>query len=103
MEGACGAVCFGVALPVKSLGFGCEGGGTQFAGPAQASWPEAPTGVSSIPFNVCEPLGIVTEAGSPACLLCQTERPLSWRSRPEGARLVGPAGTEGAICDAALP
>jgi len=39
----------------------------------------------------------------PTCLLCQTERPLSWRSRPEGARLVGPAGTEGAICDAALP
>ena len=39
----------------------------------------------------------------PTCLLCQTER--RWRrpSRPEGARLVGPAGTEGAICDAALP
>jgi hypothetical protein len=52
-------------------------------------------GFSSILLKVREQLGIVTEAGSPTCLLCQTERPLSWRSRPEGARLVGPAGTKG--------
>lgn len=32
-----------LALPVESRRFGCEGGDTRFAGPAQASWPEAPT------------------------------------------------------------
>jgi len=53
---------------VESNQFRRKGGDIRLVGPAQASWPEAPTGVSSIPFNVCEPLGIVTEAGSPACL-----------------------------------
>jgi hypothetical protein len=60
-------------------------------------------GFSSIPLKTCEPLGIVTEVGSPVCRLCRTEQRWRWPSRPEGARLVGPAGTEGAICDAALP
>lgn len=135
MEGARATVCFGMALPVESLGFGREGGDTRFCGPAKASgrmhrgdrhpgrrlqrecsfsrevgrWsasirvgrmtgPQGGSrngGFSSILLKVREQLGIVTEAGSPTCLLCQTERPLSWRSRPEGARLVGPAGTKG--------
>ena len=45
MEGARATVCFGVALPVESLGFGREGGDTRFCGPAKASWPEACGGV----------------------------------------------------------
>jgi hypothetical protein len=37
MEGARATVCFGMALPVESLGFGREGGDTRFCGPAKAS------------------------------------------------------------------
>ena len=90
--------------PGGSPDFRCEEGVTRFGGPAQASWTGGPNeGFSSIPLKIREPPGIVTEVGSPACLLCQTQQRWGWPSHPEGAQLVGPAGTEGVICDAALP
>ncbi len=91
-------------LPVEALRFGCEGRRHPVRRPCPSVLAGGRNeGFSSIPLKTCEPLGIVTEVGSPVCRLCRTEQRWRWPSRPEGARLVGPAGTEGAICDAALP